>query len=144
MNIKDLLTAARENISQEELADQIGIANKKISKWEMEDFNPNLQELKILSVFFERSISQIVNDPYLNNKKSEMGEILEDEIDFKYIVFMSLLLIEAVIFNMNIVSIKNNIIFSIIIFIVGTIFFIGYVFIYMLDMVCKILIEVEE
>lgn len=144
MNIKELLTAARENISQEELADQIGIENKKISKWEMEDFNPNLHELKILSVFFERSISQIVNDPYLNNKKSEIGEILEDEIDFKYIVFMSLLLIEAVIFNMNIVSIKNNIIFSIIIFIVGTIFFIGYIFTYMLDMVCEILIEVEE
>lgn len=141
MNIKDLLTAARENISQEELADQIGIENKKISKWEMGDFNPNLQELKILSCFFERSISQIVNDPYLNHKKSEIGEILEEEIEFKYILFISLLLIELVLFNMNIMCIKNNTIWDIVIFMIGVIFFISYVFIYMLDSVSKILLE---
>ena len=44
MNIKELLTAARENISQEELADQIGIENKKISKWEMGDTTSPLRK----------------------------------------------------------------------------------------------------
>ena len=88
MNIQDLLMFAREskNITREELAEEIGIANRKLSKWELGDFNPNLDELRMLSVYFDITISEIVDEPKLDQKEDEITTII-DEFDFKALFF---------------------------------------------------------
>lgn len=54
MNIADRIQALRKTkgISQEELADQIGVSRQAVSKWESEQSTPDLEKVIIMSDFF--------------------------------------------------------------------------------------------
>lgn len=51
MNFSDILTATRKakNLSQEQLAEQVGVSRQAISKWELGDTTPDLPKLLALS-----------------------------------------------------------------------------------------------
>lgn len=55
MNISDRIQALRKakGISQEELADQIGVSRQAVSKWESEQSIPDIDKIIILSEYFE-------------------------------------------------------------------------------------------
>ncbi len=55
MTIADRIQSLRKarGISQEELADQIGVSRQAVSKWESEQSSPDLEKIILLSDYFE-------------------------------------------------------------------------------------------
>ena len=56
----------KNNISQEELADKVGVARQTISKWEICDTTPDINQVKIISKIFNISIDELVDND-INN-----------------------------------------------------------------------------
>ena len=54
MNIADRIQHLRKSkgVSQEELADKIGVSRQAVSKWESEQSTPDLEKINIMSDFF--------------------------------------------------------------------------------------------
>lgn len=82
MKVPELLTITREsnNFTQEEMGLEIGIDNKKLSKWEMGDFNPSLEELKLLSNYFEVEIEELLEEEKKENIEDQIPLFLEEEL----------------------------------------------------------------
>ena len=83
MNMADRIQYLRKTkgISQEELADKIGVSRQAISKWESEQSAPDLEKIIILSDYFEVTTDYIlkgiepVKDKDQDNKET-VGNIL--------------------------------------------------------------------
>ena len=56
----------KNNLSQEELADKVGVARQTISKWEIGDTTPDINKVKIISKIFNISIDELVDND-INN-----------------------------------------------------------------------------
>lgn len=46
----------KNNLSQEELAEKVGVARQTISKWEIGDTTPDINQVKIISKIFNISM----------------------------------------------------------------------------------------
>ena len=55
MNISDRIQTLRKSrgISQEELADKIGVSRQAVSKWESEQSTPEIDKIILLSDYFD-------------------------------------------------------------------------------------------
>ena len=62
MNIGDRIQTLRKlkGISQEELADKIGVSRQAVSKWESEQSTPDLVKVILLSDFFETTTDYLL------------------------------------------------------------------------------------
>ena len=62
MNIGDRIQTLRKlrGISQEELADKIGVSRQSVSKWESEQSTPDLVKVILLSDFFETTTDYLL------------------------------------------------------------------------------------
>ena len=62
MNISDRIQSLRKarGISQEELADKIGVSRQAVSKWESEQSTPDLEKVVLLSEFFETTTDYLL------------------------------------------------------------------------------------
>lgn len=56
----------KNNLSQEELAEKVGVARQTISKWEIGDTTPDIKQVKIISKIFNISIDELVDND-INN-----------------------------------------------------------------------------
>lgn len=62
MKIKSL--RIKDNLTQQQLADKIGVSNKAVSKWENNDGVPDIENLKLVSKVFKVSIDELLaNEP---------------------------------------------------------------------------------
>lgn len=52
----------RNNFSQEELAEKVGVARQTISKWELGETSPDIKQAKLLSEIFNVSLDELVNN----------------------------------------------------------------------------------
>lgn len=52
----------RERLSQEELAEKVGVARQTISKWELGETSPDLKQAKELSKIFNVSMDELVDN----------------------------------------------------------------------------------
>ena len=52
----------KKGLSQEELAEKIGVARQTISKWELGETSPDLKQAKELSRIFKVSLDELVNN----------------------------------------------------------------------------------
>ena len=52
----------KKGISQEELAEKIGVARQTISKWELGETSPDLKQAKELSKIFKISLDELTNN----------------------------------------------------------------------------------
>ncbi len=72
MNLADRIQTLRKSkgISQEELADKIGVSRQAVSKWESKQSSPDLDKIILLSDYFEVSTDYLLKgiEP-TNNKK---------------------------------------------------------------------------
>ena len=50
-----------KNISQEELANKLSVSRQTISKWESDIVSPDINNMEMISKFFEVSIDYIIN-----------------------------------------------------------------------------------
>ena len=53
----------REGLSQEALAEMLGISRQAVSRWENGESVPNPETLKQLSALFDTSINHLLGDP---------------------------------------------------------------------------------
>lgn len=70
--IKDLRKKA--NITQEELAEKIGVSRQIVTKWENDSGLPDIENLKNIASLFNISIDEL-----LNYKKELIGEVILEE-----------------------------------------------------------------
>lgn len=52
----------KHNITQEELAEKIGVTRQTISKWELGETHPDINQAKKLSMIFNISLDELVNN----------------------------------------------------------------------------------
>ena len=78
MNLADRIQHLRKarGISQEELADKIGVSRQAVSKWESEQSIPDIEKIILLSDYFETTTDFLLNGiepaPELEKKFSAM------------------------------------------------------------------------
>lgn len=78
MNISDRIQNLRKvkGVSQEELADKIGVSRQAVSKWESEQSTPDLDKIIIMSEYFDVTTDYILkgieNPKHDNKKKSNL------------------------------------------------------------------------
>ena len=77
MNMADRIQHLRKSkgISQEELADKIGVSRQAISKWESEQSSPDIEKIILLSDFFE------VTTDYLLKGIEPIADETKDKLD---------------------------------------------------------------
>ena len=64
MNLGNKIMTLRKknNMSQEELAEKVGVTRQTISKWELEETSPDITQAKTLSNIFKVSLDELVNN----------------------------------------------------------------------------------
>ena len=68
MNLGNKIAKLRKdsNLSQEDLAEKVGVTRQTISKWELEETSPDINQVKKLSNIFKISLDELVNND-INN-----------------------------------------------------------------------------
>lgn len=64
MNLGNKIMTLRKknNMSQEELAEKVGVTRQTISKWELEETSPDITQAKTLSNIFKVSLDELVSN----------------------------------------------------------------------------------
>ena len=79
MNMADRIQSLRKSkgISQEELADKIGVSRQAVSKWESEQSLPDMEKVILLSDYFEVTTDYLLKGieptPEASKKKVDAG-----------------------------------------------------------------------
>ena len=76
-----------KGLSQEKLAEMLGISRQAVAKWEVGHSYPDIARLIALSDFFKVSIDKLVND-YEENCRLSIEENKVDSINEKIIEFL--------------------------------------------------------
>lgn len=73
MNISDRIQTLRKSkgMSQEELADKIGVSRQAISKWESEQSTPDIEKVILLSEIFEVTTDYLLKGIESNSKDTK-------------------------------------------------------------------------
>jgi transcriptional regulator with XRE-family HTH domain len=98
----------KNNLSQEELADKVGVARQTISKWELCETSPDLKQAKELSKIFNISIDELTDNDIKNILEEKVSnteklagiaiKILK-VIGILFIVFLVIDIISLIIFS---------------------------------------------
>src|SRR5699024_6323753 len=90
MNMADRIQYLRKTkgISQEELADKVGVSRQAVSKWESEQSTPDLEKIIIMSDFFEVTTDYILKGIEPTKDKDEKSRDIINRI--LYISYISL------------------------------------------------------
>ena len=100
----------KNNLSQEELAEKVGVARQTISKWEIGDTTPDINQVKIISKIFNISIDELVDNDINNvivEKVSNTEKLAGITIKIlkvfgiMIIVFITLILLFVIIFMVD-------------------------------------------
>lgn len=100
----------KNNFSQEELAEKVGVARQTISKWEIGDTTPDINQVKIISKIFNISIDELVDNDINNvivEKVSNTEKLAGITIKIlkvfgiMLIVFITLILLFVIIFMVD-------------------------------------------
>lgn len=86
MELKDKLLKLRKekHLSQQQLADQLNVSRQSISKWELGESQPDLQNIVMLSHIFEVSTDYLLKD---------IAEYKENQESLRSIMFVSIVII---------------------------------------------------
>ena len=73
MNIGNNISDFRKknNLSQEELAEKVGVSRQTISNWELEESSPDIKQAVILSKIFNISIDELIGKREIESNKKE-------------------------------------------------------------------------
>ena len=84
MNISDRIQALRKakGMSQEQLADAIGVSRQAVSKWESEQATPDLEKVVIMSDLFEVTTDYILKgiEPVEEKDHKTMADVIDQKI----------------------------------------------------------------
>lgn len=84
MTIADRIQSLRKQkgMSQEELADKIGVSRQAVSKWESEQSTPDLDKVVIMSDLFEVTTDYLLKgiEPVSVNDHKTMADVVDEKI----------------------------------------------------------------
>ena len=84
MTIADRIQSLRkqQGMSQEELADKIGVSRQAVSKWESEQSTPDLDKVVIMSELFEVTTDYLLKgiEPVAVNDHKTMADVVDEKI----------------------------------------------------------------
>lgn len=103
----------KNNLSQEDLAEKVGVARQTISKWELGETSPDLKQANILSEVFNVSIDSLLNNKEVkvssnktnNRVVSKIGLFFIDVIIVLLSILLIGLLVTLVIFSVSLLVI---------------------------------------
>ena len=101
----------KNNLSQEELADKIGVTRQTISKWELNNTTPDIMQAKKISEVFSISLDELTDnntDNILINKVSNTEKLASLTIKILKFIGVSLLIFFILIFILAIIIYKNK------------------------------------
>lgn len=81
----------RHSLSQEQLAEKMGVARQTISKWELGETSPDLLQSKILSQIFNISLDELTNNEIKNiliNKVDSNERLIKKTMNILRIVLL--------------------------------------------------------
>ena len=84
MNVADRIQALRKQhgMSQEQLADAVGVSRQAVSKWESEQASPDLDKVVIMSDLFDVTTDYILKgiEPVEVQDHKTMGDVLDEKV----------------------------------------------------------------
>ena len=84
MNIADRIQALRKakGMSQEQLADAVGVSRQAVSKWESEQASPDLDKVVIMSELFEVTTDYILKgiEPVEVQDHKTMADVIDQKV----------------------------------------------------------------
>lgn len=84
MTIADRIQSLRKakGMSQEELADRVGVSRQAVSKWESEQATPDLDKVVIMSDIFEVTTDYLLKgiEPVKTDDHKTMADVLDQRI----------------------------------------------------------------
>lgn len=84
MNVADRIQNLRKmkGISQEQLADAIGVSRQAISKWESEQSTPDLEKIILMSDFFDVTTDYLLKgiEPTKEDEHMTVGDVIDKKI----------------------------------------------------------------
>lgn len=93
----------RIGLSQEELAEKVGVSRQTISKWELNETCPDLKRAKELSKIFEVTLSELADNDVREivvgkiNSTEKLAGIIIKTLKFIGIIFILMLLIDLIV-----------------------------------------------
>ncbi len=99
MNYGNKIQKLRKNLglSQEQLAEKVGVARQTISKWELEETSPDLKQAQTLAQIFNININELVN----LEKKEGLKEIKSSHMNKNNKVIINYILNPFIIFILS-------------------------------------------
>ena len=82
----------QKNLSQEDLAKEIGVTRQTISKWELNETSPDLRQAVKLAEIFKISVGELVNENKIENTQNA-GKRKNKHIKIAFICYLILLLL---------------------------------------------------
>ncbi|MBR3082299.1 MAG: helix-turn-helix transcriptional regulator [Clostridiales bacterium] len=84
MTVGDRIQSLRKSkgMSQEELADQVGVSRQAVSKWESEQATPDLDKVVIMSELFEVTTDYLLKgiEPVKTDDHKTMADVVDQKI----------------------------------------------------------------
>ena len=84
MNVADRIQNLRKikGISQEQLAEAIGVSRQAVSKWESEQSTPDLEKIVLMSDFFDVTTDYLLKgiEPTNEIKHMTVGDVIDNKI----------------------------------------------------------------
>ena len=91
----------KKGLSQEEIADKLNVTRQTISKWELNETSPNINQAKEISKLFNISLDELVGNninDILINKINKNDKSLKVIMSFNIVMLILLLLVFITIF----------------------------------------------
>lgn len=121
MNIADRIQSLRKTkgVSQEQLADALGVSRQAVSKWESEQTTPDLEKIILMSEYFEVTTDYILKgiETVEEMEHKTVGDVIDQKIltekngkrikkIFKYMlfVFLGVMAVDLLAFLLYIIS----------------------------------------
>ena len=84
MTIADRIQSLRKakGMSQEELADKVGVSRQSVSKWESEQAAPDLDKIVIMSEIFEVTTDYLLKgiEPIKTDDHKTMADVIDQKV----------------------------------------------------------------
>jgi transcriptional regulator with XRE-family HTH domain len=99
MNIGEKIQNLRKNnnLSQELLAEKIGVTRQTISKWELNETTPDIKQAVLLASIFNISINELINNKINEkptNNKDRLYDIIIKILKISGVILLTLVIID--------------------------------------------------
>lgn len=118
MQLSDKIISLRkkEGLSQEQLAEQLGVSRQTVSRWELGTAMPDAGNLKALSRLFGVTSDYLLNDDYRSDEDLPKVQALRSDQSTQILMYLVILEVMALLLQFMTVVILENVFFAVLSF----------------------------